>query len=276
MNRIVSALSNFLEPEERECACGDLEEWRLSTPAAAANLLGLVARRQLAEWSRWGPWAALLAVSGLSGYFLSEVFARIETQISLQIGTYLHYGVSYQPGGVNLAQIIAYIATGTLGLLLASWACGFVLASLSRRTFWITSLFFYCIVRDSVFTQMALSGNIILKHGLFFASSRRLLPLDPVMIVCLGALAMGARRAWKASLPQSLGINCALLGAVLVVLLIWMESWFAAGFAHWSGQPYRATSFFSLQALPWMLGLSPVLFIPLLRDQRRNTTQFTT
>ena len=52
MNRIVAALSKLLEPEERECACGDLEEWRLSVPAAAANILGLVVRRQLAEWAR--------------------------------------------------------------------------------------------------------------------------------------------------------------------------------------------------------------------------------
>ena len=256
MNRIVAALSKFLEPEERECACGDLEEWQLSAPAAAANLLGLVARRQLAEWSRWGPWAALLGISGLSGYFLSEVFARIETQISLQIGTSFHYGVAYQPGGVNITQVLTYAAAGTLGLLLSSWACGFVLASLSRRTFWITSFLFYCIVRDSVFTQMALSGNIILKHGLFFSTLLRLLPLDPVMIVCLCALAMGARSAWKGSLPQNLGTACAISGILLAVLLIWMESWFAAGFAHWSGQPYRATSFFLLRALPWVIGLS--------------------
>src|SRR3569833_1565639 len=94
------------------------------------------------------------------------------------------------------------------------------------------------------------------------------------MIVCLCALAMGARSARKGSLPQNLGTACAISGILLAVLLIWMESWFAAGFAHWSGQPYRATSFFLLRALPWVIGLSPILFIQLLSDQRINSVLF--
>jgi len=33
VNRIVAAFSQLLEPADRECVCGDLEELRLSTPA---------------------------------------------------------------------------------------------------------------------------------------------------------------------------------------------------------------------------------------------------
>lgn len=49
MNRIIAALSQLLEPVDRECVLGDLEELRLSAPASVANILGLVVRRQLAE-----------------------------------------------------------------------------------------------------------------------------------------------------------------------------------------------------------------------------------
>lgn len=272
MSRIVAALSELLEPEERECACGDLEEWRLSVPAAAANILGLVVRRQLAEWSLWGPWAALLGVAGLAGYFLSGLLARVETQIFLQIRTYLHYGVAYEPGGVTVAQVITYAAIGALAILLCSWACGFALASLSRRTFWITSFLFYCIVRDSFTIQLAMSGDIVLKHGLLFAMLYRLLPLDPFVIACLFALAMGVRATRKGTLPQNTCLCLAAFGLALIVLLVWMESWFASGFAHWSGQQYLPTAFL-YRALPWLVGAWPMFSIPLLKDRHRNPGQ---
>ena len=274
MNRIVAALSKLLEPEERECARGDLEEWGLSVPAAAANILGLVVRRQLAEWSLWGQWAAPFGVAVLSGYFLSELFARVETQVFLQIRTYLHYGVAYEPGGVNVEQVITYAATGAITTLLWSWACGFVLASLSRRTFLITSFLLYFIFRESFTIQSAMSGNLVLKNGLLLVMLHRLLPLDPFVLACLCALVMGACAARKGTLPQATRLCLAAVGLTLIVLLVWMESWFAAGFAHWSGQQYLPAAFL-YRALPWLLGAWPMISIPLLQDRRPNPGQLT-
>ncbi len=263
MNRIVAALSRLLEPPERECVCGDLEELRLSAPAAAANILGLVVRRQLGQWSHWGPWVALFGVAGLAGYYLSGSVSHVQTGIFLQIRTYVAYGVAYEPGGVSASQEIAYTVTSAIAMLLWSWACGFVLASLSGRALWITSLLFYSVVRDSWFVRMAFAGNIVLKHGLWATMLSRLLPLEPVMIVFLFALALGIRSARKGKLKRNTPLLLTAVGLALVILLAWMENWFAAGFAHWAGQPYVPTAFF-YRMLPLLAGAWPVFSIPLL------------
>ena len=269
MNRIVIMLSKWLEPVDRESVCGDIEELQLSAPTAVANILGLVIRRQLAEWSNWGPWAALLGVAGLTGSFLSGSLARVETGIFLQIRTYLHYGVAYEPGGVSAAQEITYAATAALALLLWSWACGFVLASLSGHAFWITSFLFYCVVRESWAVRLALSGNIFLKHGLGVTMLFRLLPLEPVIIAFLFALAWGARSARKGTLLRNARLCFTIIGLTLVLLLVWMESWFTAGFAHWSRQPYHPTPFI-YRMLPLFAGAWPVFSIPLLQGRRQG------
>lgn len=273
MNLIVAALSKLLDPADRECACGDLEELRLSAPSAAANILGIVTRRQLAEWSHWGPWVALLGVAGLTGSFLSSSLGRVETPIFIQIRTYFHYGVAYEPGGVSVAQQIAYAATAAVALLLWSWACGFVLASLSGRTFWLTSFLFYCIVLDSSAIRMVMARNVVLKYPLWLTMLfRLLLPIDPLVIAFFFALALGARAARKGSLQRNTSMRLTAVGLALILLLAWMESWFAAGFAHWSGQPYLPTPFVS-RALPWLAAAWPVFSIPFLRDRRRQSGQ---
>jgi hypothetical protein len=263
VNRIVTALSKLLEPPERECVCGDLEELRLSAPAAVANILGLVIRRQLAQWSYWGPLIALFGVAGLAGSYLSVSVGHVQAGIYMQVRTYLTYGVAYEPGGVGVAQEIAYTATLTVAMLLWSWACGFVLASLSGRALWITSLLFYSVVRDSWAIRMAFSGNIILKHGLWATMLSRLLPLEPVMIVFLFALALGVRSARKGKLKRNTPLLLAAVGFSLVILLAWMENWFPTGFAHWSGQPFIPTPF-SYRMLPLLAGAWPVFSIPFL------------
>lgn len=266
MNRIVAALSRLLEPVERECVCGDLEELRLTAPAALASILGLVIRRQFAQWSHWGPWVALFGVAGLAGSHLSGSVSQLQTGLFLQIKTYFTYGVAYQPGGVSVAQQIAYTATSIIAVLLWFWACGFVLASLSGRALWITSFLFYCVVRDSWLFRMATAGNVILKHSLWGTMLFRLSPLDPIMLVALLVLALGIRSARKGTLKQEPRLLLTATGVTLVVLLAWMESWFAAGFAHWSGQPYVPTPFL-YRVLPLLAGAWPVFSIPLLNHR---------
>jgi hypothetical protein len=269
VNRIVATLSRLLEPGDRECACGDLEELRLGAPAAAANILGLVIRRQLAEWSHWGPWIALLGVAGLAGSFLSRSVAGVETGIFLQIRTYLHYGTAYEPGGVSVAQEIMYAATAAIAVLLWSWACGFVLGSLSGRAFWVTSLLFYCVVRDGWAIRLAVAGNIVLKHGLWVTMLFRLLPLGPIVIAFLFAMASGVGSARKGTLQRNTCLCLTAVGLTLIPLLVWMESWFAAGFAQWSGRPYIPTPFV-YRMLPWLAGAWPVFSIPLLYNGRQK------
>lgn len=262
MNRIVAALSRLLEPAERECVCGDLQELHLSTLTAARNILGLVIRRQLAEWSHWGAWVALLGVAGFAGCYLSESVANVDTALFLQIRTYLTYGVAYEPGGVSVAQQITYLATAAIAMLLSAWASGFALAALSRRTAWITGFLFYWMVRDSWIVRMTLTGNLVLKHPLGFKTMLfSLSPLQPIMIVILLAMFLGVRSARKGALKQSTRVLLPGIGLTLVVLLAWMETWFSAGLARWSGQPYIPTPFL-YRVLPFLAGAWPVFLIP--------------
>ncbi len=269
MNRIVAAVSRLLEPAERECVCGDLEELRLSAPAAVANIVGLAIRRQLFQWSCWGPWLALFGIAGLAGFYLSGSVAQAQTGIVVQIRTYFTYGVAYQPGGVSVAQDIAYTATLTIAIVLWSWACGVVLASLSGRALWMTSFLFYVVVRDSWAVRMVFAGNIILKHGLLGRMLFRLLPLDPFAIVFLLALSLGVRSAWKGTLKRDKRLVLTAAGVALVVLIAWMKAWFAAGFAHWSGKAYVPTPFF-YRVLPSLAAAWPLFSIPLLNGNRRK------
>ncbi len=268
MNPIIAVLSRFLQKAEREFVCGDLKELQLSTPAAAASILGLVIRRQLAAWLRWGPWLALLGIVGLTGCYLSGLVAHVQTGILLQIRTYLTYGVAYEPGGVTAVQQIVYASTAMIAVFLWFWASGFVLAAVSGRALWMTSLLFYVVVREGLFVRMALAGNIILKHGLVVTMFFRLLPLEPITVTCLLVLALGVRSARKGTLKQSTPILLSALGLTLVFLLAWMESWFPAGYAHWSGQPYDPTPFV-YRVFPIVISAWPILSVPIFSKRLR-------
>ncbi len=262
MNGIVARLSKLLNPADREFVCGDLTELHISPQRAAANILGLFARRQFQQWSHWEPWAALLGVGALSGFFLSDSVANLSTALFLQIRTYLVYGVTYEPGGVTPTQIVAFIAVGAMATALWFWACGFVLASLSGRALWITCTLFYCVVRDSWFTRMSLAGNIILKHSFLSNLLFSLLPLDPLSILLWIVFGFGIRSARKRPPGQMSLVLLAALGVASALLIGWMQSWFAIGFAHWSGQSYTPPALL-YRALPIIAMAWPVLSLPL-------------
>jgi hypothetical protein len=264
LSRIVTVLSRLLDPAERECVCGDLEELRLRVPKAVANILGLVIRRQLAEWSQWGPWIALLGVAVIAGPFLSEFFARVQTGLFLQIRTYFVYRVAYEPGGVSVAQQITYSAASMIAVLLCTWACGYALAALSGRALWMTAFLFYCVIQDAWAVRMAVAGNIILKHGLAATMLLRLLPIQPVMLVFLLAVGLGIRSARKGRLQRNTRLLLAAAGVAQVLLLARMETWFAVGFAHWSGQAYVPAPLL-YRVLPLIAGAWPIFALPLLK-----------
>ena len=262
MNKIIANVARLLEPAERECVCGDLEELKLSAPAALANILGLVIRRQF-EWRFWGFWVALFGVAGLAGSYLSRAVAQVQTDFFLQIRTYLTYGVAYEPGGVSLTQQIAYTSASTVAILLSSWASGLVLAALSGRALCFTSLLFYSVVQVSWVIRMLLAGNMILKHKLWITVLFRLLPLDPLSILFLLALMLGVHSARRGKSRQDKRLLLTVIGLTLVLLLAWMNAWFAAGFAHWSEQAYVPTPFL-YRVLPFLASAWPLFLIPLL------------
>src|SRR5215467_6724208 len=76
MNRIcwwlVRLLYRGLEPDEQMAVSGDLAECRDPGFQALRGVAGLVFRRQLALWTDWQPWLALVGIVVIAGFLLSE------------------------------------------------------------------------------------------------------------------------------------------------------------------------------------------------------------
>src|SRR5258708_31185497 len=144
---LVEVAVRLLERDEGEAALGDLLEtgevgWR-----GLLDVLGLVVRRQILHWRSWRPWLAVfgLALPGsllLMGFSVSfsSIYERLVDRRIL-IG-------SPHPIHEAFFQLLC------LGLLLigGSWACGFVMGSMSRKTLWVSiasSCFpcLFCLVR---------------------------------------------------------------------------------------------------------------------------------
>ena len=133
--RLVEALALQLAPAEREVALGDLIETRTTAWRAIWEMFGLVVRRHLELWRNWRPW---LAAPGLALPF-SLMLMGFSFAISLELGDRFLFGRrvgSSTVGSVNGASIVCQIVV----LLICSWAAGFTVESLSKRTFLVSAV----------------------------------------------------------------------------------------------------------------------------------------
>jgi hypothetical protein len=144
MRRFGSVLADLaatlLEPQERDVVRGDLAECGVNGWRAFHEVLGLVARRQAALWSDWRPWIAVIAIVVPIGLMLSYAtrWWADAYAIDIQIYTQL-WDISYlkYPGWPRELALVFWSGTISAAALAGwSWACGYVLASLSRRTVW--------------------------------------------------------------------------------------------------------------------------------------------
>jgi hypothetical protein len=130
---LLDLAARLLEHDEREVVLGDLTEsdtrfWRGTT-----EILGLVLRRQAANWSHWRPWFAAFGIT-VPG-------------TALLIGVSLSVTCTYQRlSGAALCSACAPTAQEDsllfvcqiLLLLLWSWTGGFVVGMIARRTLWVS------------------------------------------------------------------------------------------------------------------------------------------
>jgi hypothetical protein len=154
MRRIGCVLADLaatlLEPQERDVVGGDLAECGVSGWRACHEVLGLVARRQAALWSDWRPWIAVIAIVVPIGLMLSYAtrWWADAYAIDIQIYTQL-WDISYlkYPGWPRELALVFWSGTISAAALAGwSWACGYVLASLSRRTVWTAIALFALIL----------------------------------------------------------------------------------------------------------------------------------
>jgi len=116
--------SQLLAPCEREAVLGDLAEAGESAWRGLLGVLGLVIRREAIPWKNWRPWLAAFGLSMpasfcLMGYSLT---------VSGSFQSWMHGGRAL-PVLMYASLLIAWSGTG-----------GFVVASLSRRTLWMSIL----------------------------------------------------------------------------------------------------------------------------------------
>lgn len=130
---LVEAVARLLEPREREAVLGDLLESGEGAWRGSLDLLGLVIRRQLVHWKRWQPWLAAFGLALPASFLLMGISVSISSMCAGLIGLKVTGG-STQGFHGDLLPLVC----GCLLLTGCSWACGFVIGSLSRPTLWVS------------------------------------------------------------------------------------------------------------------------------------------
>lgn len=125
---IETAAGLLLAPVEREVVLGDLAESGRGAFRGVMEVLGLAARRQIALWMSWRPWAASLGLALPASLFL----------MSWSVAT-----------GWAVANLVAeptkgrllWLCLSKLFLLVCwSWMTGFAVSAVSRGTLWASLL----------------------------------------------------------------------------------------------------------------------------------------
>ena len=122
-----------LECSEREAVLGDLSEAGGSSWRGLVEILGLVMRRHAALWRDWRPWLAALGVALPSAFLLMGVSFSISCTYQRLAGPQACAAcapTAQEDSLLLLCQVVL--------LIIWSWAVGFVVGSVSRRTVWVS------------------------------------------------------------------------------------------------------------------------------------------
>jgi hypothetical protein len=186
-NAVAAAL---LTPLDREVVLGDLEETDRGLWRGLNDVIGLAARRQLALWAGWRPWAASVGLALPACLFLmgSSVAASGDFNSLL--------GESAQ------ARLLWLCASRLLLVICWAWMAGFVVGSISRGTLWASMLAccapcLHCLSLWPGHGLSALRLLIFVLPGLWGGwRGRRDSVLAPGWAVFLAAVAMLAPLMW--------------------------------------------------------------------------------
>ena len=126
--RCVNAAAGLLAPTEREVVLGDLAETDHGVWRGLGDVLGLAARRQVAQWRSWRPWAASFGLALPASLFLMGCSVAASAAFA---------GLSAEPAqGRSL-----WLSVSRLFLVICwAWMAGFAVSSISRGTLWASVL----------------------------------------------------------------------------------------------------------------------------------------
>ena len=131
--RLVEVLARLLKPGEREAVLGDLLETGQGGWRGLLDVLGLVIRRQLSHWKNWQPWLAVFGLALPGSLVLMGTSVSVSSMYEQLIDHRILLG---SPHAIH-EGFFQLLCRGLL-LIGCSWACGFVMGSLSRRTLWVS------------------------------------------------------------------------------------------------------------------------------------------
>ncbi len=142
--------TQLLEAHERDAVRGDLAECGANGWRVLREVLGLVLRRQAGLWTEWQPWLALLGVVLPLGVLLSHASRSWADGMVLDISLYARLWdwsyLAYPGWRGELFRAVWSTALGAAALSVWSWTCGYMLASVSRRTVWVAVVAFALVV----------------------------------------------------------------------------------------------------------------------------------
>jgi hypothetical protein len=186
--RCIEAAAGLLVPLDREVVLGDLAEKDRGAWRGLGDVLGLAARRQLALWKSWRPWAASFGLAAPASLFLMGWSLAASSAVASLLA---------EPAQARLL----WLSLSRL-FLVSSWAwmAGFAVGTVSRRTLWASVLGFcgpclYCLskwpghgfsgLRLLIFVLPALCGvwrgrrdlRVALGWAVFLAAIATLAPL---------------------------------------------------------------------------------------------------
>lgn len=238
---LVDRVSRLLEPDERDAVRGDFAEAGVTGGKALLDLLGLVARRQVALWADWRPWLALVGIVGPVGLLLIDFSIFLTRGFDL---LELHFWIFFNYTDIKRAFLDQTALTAHSGivrlfcysfLLVAwSWTSGFVLGSLSRRTIWLNGALFCCLV--CLFFSVVLDATLPPQPSKFLLLATALFLLPFFWGVRQG-LRLGTLRPLQA-------ILLAAAIASLTALAIWTGGW-------WHGGAWQARQLLLSMTLCW-------------------------
>ena len=137
MNLLLRGLLGALDSNEREVVSGDLLEAHESPGASVIQVLSLIVRRQLILWAGWRPWLVFITVAIPSAVLLAQTardFASWSAIYSWMLinntDAALLRSAGFWYGAREYSWVVAKFA---LVLFCCSWACGRLVAQLSRN-----------------------------------------------------------------------------------------------------------------------------------------------
>ena len=144
--RLVDILSRMLDADERQTVLGDLAESGQTGSRALWDVLGLAVRRQAALWKDWRPWLVLVGLIGPVSILLSLSCRWLGAGYDLYLWIIRNRRdidpTILSQTGLSVRHGIVLLALSSLLLFCWSWATGFVLGAISRRTIWFNGVLF--------------------------------------------------------------------------------------------------------------------------------------